>query len=159
AALCRRGLGCHSEAVMNRPAHTGLTLLMFALVALPLPVILRFDHEHYLTSALLAAVLSGLSLWSRTGGILATLAYLTFLGDFRRYAGFLQGYPFSDPLLLVGPVAAFFLAALVFVDGKTQRVSTLGLLVAMFSMLMVTEIFNPEQGGISVGLAGALFYL
>lgn len=136
----------------------GISLLVFALVALPLPVVLRFDHGHYVTGAILVAFLIGLALWSRTSAILVTLAYLIVLGDYRRYAGFFEGYPVSDPLLLVAPIAAFFLAALVFVDGKTKGTSALGLLIAMFSMLMVAEVFNPEQGGIAVGLAGTLFY-
>jgi hypothetical protein len=144
---------------VNTAARSSFPLLVFALVALPLPIVLRFDHGHYATSIVLMVVLCGLSLWSRTGGILATLGYLILLGDYRRYAGFFQGYPYSDPLLLVGPVAAFFLSALVFMDGRPGRTTTLSALVAFLSLLMAAEIFNPEQGGISVGLAGALFYL
>jgi hypothetical protein len=138
--------------------RTGLALLLIALVALPLPVALRFDHGHYITAAVLVGLLCALSLWSRTAGIIATLAYLTFMGDYRRYASFFQGYPFSDPLLLVAPIAAFFLSALVFVDGRARGTSLVSALIGMFSLLMVAEIFNPEQGGIEVGVAGALFY-
>jgi hypothetical protein len=143
---------------VSRASGLMYALLVFALVAVPLPVILRFDHGHYVTAVVLVALLIGLALWSRASGIVATLAYLIVLGDYRRYAGFFQGYPFSDPLLLVAPVTAFFLAALVFVDGKTRSTSALGLLVAMFAMLMAAEVFNPEQGGVAVGFAGALFY-
>ena len=137
----------------------GIPLLFFVLLALPLPFVLPFDHGHYLTAAILIAYLMGLSLWSRSSAIVATLAYLICMGDYRRYAGFFEGYPFSDPLLLVAPVAAFFLAALVFVDGKARGASALGMLIAMFSLMMAAEIFNPEQGGVTVGFAGALFYL
>jgi hypothetical protein len=140
-------------------SRTALSVGTFALVALPLPVVLRFDHGHYLTAAILTLFLIGLSLASRTSAIVTTLTYLIFIGDYRRYAGFLQGYPASDPLLLVAPVAAFFLSALVFLDGKARRMSTLGALIGMFALLMTAEIFNPEQGGVAVGFAGALFYI
>lgn len=143
---------------MTLTSRTALAVGALALVAAPLPVALRFDHGHYLTAGVLATSLIALSLWSRPTGIVTTLAYLIFMGDYRRYAGFLQGYPSSDPLLLVGPIAVFFLSALVFVDGKAKRVSTLGALVVVFSLLMAAEVFNPEQGGVAVGFAGALFY-
>lgn len=143
---------------MTLMSRTVLAVATLALIAAPLPVVLRFDHGHYLTAAVLAAFLIALALWSRPAGIVTTLAYLVLMGDYRRYAGFLQGYPSSDPLLLVAPTAVFFLSALVFVDGRAKGASTLGALVAMFSLLMAAEVFNPEQGGIAVGFAGALFY-
>jgi hypothetical protein len=133
-------------------------LALFLLVALPLPFALRFDHGHYITAAILIVLLAGLSLWSRTSGIAATLLYLMIMGDYRRYASFFQGYPFSDPLLLVAPVSAFVLAVMVFLDGRAKGMSMLGALIGIFALLMFAEIFNPLQGGIAVGFAGALFY-
>lgn len=132
---------------------------LFLLVGLPLPFVLRFDHGHYITAAILIALLAGLSLWSRASGIAATFLYLMIMGDYRRFAGFFEGYPFSDPLLLVAPMSAFVLAVMVVLDGRAKGMSTLGVLIGIFALLMFAEIFNPLQGGIAVGLAGALFYL
>jgi hypothetical protein len=133
-------------------------VLVFALVALPLPYLLRFDHGHLFSAAALVLLLIGLALWSRPGALLATLTYLVFLGDYRRYAGYFEGYPKSDPLLLVGALSAFFLACLTVVDGRLKGISLLSGLLGIFSLLMLAEVFNPEQGGIAVGFAGALFY-
>jgi hypothetical protein len=135
------------------------SVLIFALVALPLPYVLAFDHDHSASAMVLALVLCALALRSPRGAAVATLAYLIVLGDYRRYAGFLQGYTADDPLLLVAPVAAFCIVCIAFLDRRLRGGSALAGMVVALTLLMVAQIFNPSQGGVTVGLAGALFYI
>ena len=56
-----------------------------------------------LTGLMIAMVLFAISALSREAAIYALFAYLFLLGDIRRIAGSLFGFPKLDPLLLVGP--------------------------------------------------------
>ena len=130
-----------------------------ALFAAPLPFLLRFDSTHVVTATLLGVLLCALTLASRRAGIIATTVFLAALGDYRRYAGFFEGYPESDPLLLVAPVAALFLLGCAILEGRVHASTGTAKLVLALMTLMFLEIFNPLQGGLQVGFAGALFYL
>jgi hypothetical protein len=135
------------------------SLLMLALVGLPLPYLLRFDHTHTIVAVAIGVLLCGLVLRSPRGGIAAILTYLVVLGDYRRYASFFEGYPANDPLLLVPAAVAFVVFCLALINGRLRGRSTLAVMVGALTLLMVAQIFNPEQGGFAVGIGGALFYL
>jgi hypothetical protein len=139
--------------------EAGVAIAGLALFAAPLPFLLRFDSTHVITATLLSVLLCGLTLASRQAGIIATAVFLAALGDYRRYAGFFEGYPESDPLLLVAPVAALFLLGCAFLEGRVRASTGTSKLVLGLMALMFLEIFNPLQGGTQVGFAGALFYL
>ncbi len=136
------------------------SLLILALVALPLPPLLGFDHGHYVSAVILTVTLCLLALRSPQGAIAALVAYLTLIGDYRRAIGYFSGYPPNDPLLLVAPAAALFVLGLMLLGGRIRVATTaLSMVLAFFALTMFVEIFNPAQGGIAVGAAGALFYL
>jgi hypothetical protein len=130
-----------------------------ALFVAPLPYLLRFDTSHVVTATLLSVVLCGLTLGSRRTGLIATVVFLAALGDYRRYAGFFESYPQSDPLLIVAPVAALFLLGCAILEGRVRSSTGLSKVVLVLMALMFMEVFNPLQGGLQVGFAGALFYL
>jgi hypothetical protein len=97
------------------------------------------------------------SLREQATAALLTLAFLTLMGDLRRIAAASFGQPALDLLLLVGPCMAVVLALPLLLRLRLpERLSK-----AMFVLLavMILEIFNPQQGGVSVGLSGALFYI
>jgi hypothetical protein len=142
---------------LTRDAWRALVPIGVAAVALPLA--LRFDSSHVVTASLLGAVLIGTTLYSRRSGLLATLLYLLFLGDYRRFVGFLSGYPESDPLLLVAPAAAAVLFCCALFEQRLSLRGPLAKLVAALMLLMAFGMLNPLQGGLDVGVAGALFYL
>jgi hypothetical protein len=133
--------------------------LALALIAAPLPYLLRFDQGHYVTALLLALTLTACVFYDARGGILATLLYLAVLGDYRRYAGFFQGYPGNDPLLLVAPAIAVILIGQALLGSQRAGPSTLSRLVLALMAFMFIEMFNPSQGDLTIGFAGALFYL
>jgi hypothetical protein len=98
-----------------------------------------------------------ISLRERATAALLTLAFLSLLGDVRRVVAASFGQPTLDLLLLVGPGMAVVLAFPLLLRVRlSERLSR-----AMFLLLavMIAEIFNPQQGGVSVGLSGALFYI
>lgn len=138
----------------------GWSVAVLLLVALPLPYVLRFDHQHTVTAAIVAATLCGLSVRSPPTGVALTLAFLAIQGDYRRYAGYFEGYPVNDALLLVAPASAFFICCLSVLNGKrVPGGGGLSVTVLLLAVLMTAQIFNPSQGGLIVGLGGALFYL
>jgi hypothetical protein len=142
---------------LRRSAYTSIAAL--AWLALLLPVLLRFDHSHQLLAIILALLLCGLALRSRPGGVAATLVFLAVIGDYRRYAGYLEGYLSNDPLLLVAPIAAGVLFLMAIVENRIRGSSALSLMTVGLMLMMVIQIFNPAQGSVAVGFSGALFYL
>lgn len=144
----------------NRSAKEfGTCVAVLMLVAGPLPYLLRFDHGHYITALLVTLTLAACSFYSQQGAIAATMVFLAILGDYRRYAGQFQGYPSSDPLLLVAPAIALVLLGQALLRGRSSPQTELSGLVLALMMLMGVEMFNPAQGGIEIGVAGALFYM
>ena len=111
---------------------------------------------------LLAALMVGGSLLivclrDRTSGAILTLAYLTVMGDIRRMVAASFGEPKLDLLLLVAPCIAIILASPALLKLRfRERLSQ-----AMFGLLVIMflEMFNPQQGGLVIGVTGALFYI
>ena len=67
------------------------------------------------------------------------------------------GQPAQDLLLLVGPAMAFVLAFPLLL--KVRLKDNLSKAMLFLLVVMALEIFNPKQGGLSVGLSGAIFYI
>jgi hypothetical protein len=151
----------HATATRERRAGTviAVCVAVFLLVALPVPYLLRFDHTHAVTAAILIAMLVALSFYSQRGAITASMVFLAVLGDYRRYADYFAGYPKNDALLLVAPAVALFLLAHALLRGRSSPATAIARLVLGLMLLMLIEVFNPGQGGLQVGFAGALIYL
>ena len=98
-----------------------------------------------------------ISVIDKAKAALLTLAYLNLMGDIRRIVSVFAGQPTNDPLLLIGPVIAAALAMPLLLHVRLRD----GLSKAMLLLLaiMVLEIFNPKQGGLAVGVSGAVFYI
>ncbi len=92
-------------------------------------------------------------------GILAAFVYLVFMGDLRRLLIPMIGWSGQDPLLMVGPVFVIFLAGYAFASRSVQLDTPLAVGVLALMVVMILQIFNPAQGGLIVGVGGALFYL
>jgi hypothetical protein len=137
----------------------GVCIGVFLLVAGPLPYLLRFDHGHYITTLFLTLTLAACSFYSQRGAIAATMVLLTVLGDYRRYAGYFEGYPKNDPLLLIAPAIAVLLLGQALLRGRRTSGTLVSWLVLVLMTLMLIEMFNPAQGELQIGFAGALFYL
>ena len=108
------------------------------------------------------AVLIALVAKRPRAAIVLTFVVLALLGDVRRLVGMAGGDGGFriDPLLLVGPLAAA--ALLISIARQPSRLvpqSLLSKLVTTLAGLMIVQIFNPVQGGLTVGLFGVLFFL
>lgn len=88
--------------------------------------------------------------------ILIMIAFLIVLGDLRRIVGYYIGAANYDPLLLIAPL---FVMILLFIPNKDFpfKQTKISKLVIALMIVMALQIFNPIQGGIKIGLAGALF--
>jgi hypothetical protein len=154
-----RARPARQQAKRGASSEIAACIAALTLVAAPLPYLLRSDHGHYITALLLTLTLVACSFYSQRGAIAATMVFLAVLGDFRRYAGYFEGYPTSDPLLLVAPVVAVIMLGQALLRGRSAPSTPVSWLLLMLMALMGIEMFNPAQGGVQIGLAGALFYI
>ena len=127
-----------------------------ALMLMLLGLLLR-GQINLLSAVLAIGILLLLSVVHKTTAVLCSLAFLILLGDIRRISMVYFGHPKLDLLLLVGPALAFYLAFPSFTNLRLRDL----LSKAFFAVLvmMVLEIFNPQQGSLAVGASGALFYI
>jgi hypothetical protein len=98
-----------------------------------------------------------ISLRDQTAAALLTIAFLNLLGDVRRIVAASFGQPTLDLLLLVGPGIALILAIQLVSRVRLRDPLSKAMLVLL--VVMIGEIFNPQQGGLSVGISGILFYI
>ncbi len=110
---------------------------------------------------LFAVIIGGslllVSLRDKPTALLLTLAYLFLMGDLRRIFAVTVGQPTLDLLLLIGPAMALVLVLPRF--ARLQFRTALSKAMLFLLVVMILEIFNPRQGGLAVGLAGAVFYI
>jgi hypothetical protein len=91
--------------------------------------------------------------------IVATFIFLPLLGDVRRYISLGAGRTSNDPLILVAPAMAGMLFARLLFERRIRPDTPLAKLIVTLMVIMTLEIFNPLQGGITVGILGALYFL
>lgn len=108
---------------------------------------------------ILAAVIGGSIVQYPMVGFSILAGFLPFLGLIRRELIPSIGYQSNEPLTLIGAAVGTLLfiriASNRWISTKNFTVKvTIGLLG-----VMVLQIFNPNQGGLLVGLGGALFYI
>ena len=107
----------------------------------------------------LAAVIGGSIVQYPMIGFSILAAFLPFLGLIRRELIPSIGYQSNEPLTLIGAVVG----TLLFIRIASNRWisvknTTIKITIALL-VVMVLQIFNPNQGGILVGLGGAMFYI
>ena len=107
---------------------------------------------------------SGMSfclLFSLEACMTAMILFEPLRGFFRRAQYLSLDYSQSDPIHIVTPVVTLIAFALILQRHRLGlfRQSSLAGLVSLLGAIYFIQIFNPTQGGISVGLSGALFVL
>ena len=106
---------------------------------------------------IVAGTLLVVSFYDRATAALLTFTYLFLMGDIRRIVAIAFGQPAQDLLLLVGPVMAFVLAFPLLLRVRLRDNTSKAMLLLL--LVMALEIFNPKQGGLAIGLSGAIFYI
>jgi hypothetical protein len=138
--------------------HVNLKLWMLALsLIVVLGYLLSKSEYHLILAIVIGSSILAISRSDKQLSILLMMAYLYLMGDVRRLASIVATQPAYDPLLLVGPVFAAVLALPVLLHLKLRDSLSKAMLALLVIMLL--EIVNPAQGGISVGLSGAYFYV
>jgi hypothetical protein len=105
------------------------------------------------------SILLGLACISVQWSILATFGYLTILGDLRRWILPFDAWSGADPLLVVGPATAIILWAVAMTSDRVRLDTPLSKWILALMAIMAVQIFNPRQGGLMVGVTGAMFLL
>jgi hypothetical protein len=151
------------DAKLPRQAGARLvrTELFWALAVLPLIAVLMWlllhDQLNTMFAATFAVLLLIVAIRSRAAAAIGSLGYLLLLGDIRRIVAWIGEPPSNDLLLIVGPLVALVLATPLLLRIRLRDALSKAMLLLL--VIMVLEIFNPLQGGISVGVAGAIFYI
>lgn len=126
-----------------------LTLFLTALVVMNRGTVLIVMIFLLFFAAILA--------YKREAAIPFMLYYLFLLGDLRRFRDLVYPHPGQDFLLLVSPIAAVLLGVPLF--SKLRVHDQMSKAMLWLTILMVLEIFNPLQGGLTVGFGGAMYFL
>ena len=93
--------------------------------------------------------------------LVAMMLFEPFRGLLRRAQYLLVDYTTQEPIHLLTPIVTMMaMSVLVRKEGlNIFRATPLAGLVSLLGLLCFLEIFNPLQGGLAVGLSGALFLL
>lgn len=108
---------------------------------------------------IIASVVGGSIVQYPMVGFSILAGFLPFLGFIRRELIPSIGYQSNEPLTLIGAAVG----TLLFIRIASNRWITVknitNKLAIALLVVMILQIFNPKQGGILVGLGGALFYI
>ena len=164
-ALPNRSFQAPRPGELQRPRSSGglpwqLRLLILAGLIVGAPFLFQTSiGQRGLLAAVIFGLIGMLLIFSPRMGVSALLIFLAVIGGVRRWLIPFLGYTTTDPLVLVGPALAglFFLNLLA--TRTVPKDTRLARLQMWFVGFMVLEILNPLQGGITVGIAGALFYI
>ncbi len=136
----------------------GLMLFSFLCVALGLWLIIHGQGRAAIALALMICFVV-LAAQRPLPALFILLVYLTFLADIRRLLIYVLPWSGKDPLLLIAPAAAGFLVLGALLKRRIQLDTPLARVILSLMLVMFIQIFNPIQGGLMVGVAGALFYI
>ena len=114
----------------------------------------------WLLSALVWLLASPLLL-SLNASLFAMMVFEPLRGVIRRAQYLIVDYNSADPIHLVTPIVTVLAFATVLKSQRLQviRATPLAGWVSLLGLLYFVETFNPLQGGLMVGLSGAMFVL
>ena len=112
-----------------------------------------------LTSVLLAILLPLLA--SLEAGLMAMVIFEPFRGLLRRMQYLVVPYSNSEPIHILTPICALFAFLIVLHRHKlaTFVATPVAKATSLLVLICLAQVFNPLQGGLFVGLSGALFIL
>ena len=98
---------------------------------------------------------------SLEAGLIAMMIFEPLRGFLRRAQYLYLTYNASDPIHLVTPIVTLLAFALIIHRHRLRLFyqTPLAGLVSLLAVIYFLQIFNPLQGGLSVGLSGAMFVL
>src|SRR5258708_28821314 len=98
---------------------------------------------------------------SLEGGLIAMMLFEPLRGFLRRAQYLFLPYSQTDPIHIVTPLVTILAFAMLLQRRRLAilRQTQLAGLVSILGLIYFLQIFNPLQGGLSVGFSGALFML
>ena len=98
---------------------------------------------------------------SLEAALTAMILFEPFRGLLRRAQYLIVPYSESEPIHLVTPIVSSFVFAVLLFRNKLEifRATPLAFPTTCLAAICFLQIFNPLQGGLSVGFVGAMFYL
>ena len=127
--------------------------------AIALSSLLILGETRLAAAAAIFAAVTGLAVIDVRIAMRGLFTYLTVMGDLRRMLVPVSGWSGTDPLLLIAPITTLLLFATALLSKRLALDSWIARAVAIFMGFMTLQIFNPVQGGLMVGIAGAMLYL
>jgi O-Antigen ligase len=114
----------------------------------------------WILGALVFAMALPLAL-SLEASMIAMMLFEPLRGFLRRAQYLLVDYSQTDPIHVLTPIVTLIAFCMLLRKYRFQifRATTLARTVSMLSLIFVLQIFNPLQGGLVVGLSGALLIL
>ena len=109
----------------------------------------------------LASLLALPLLASLEAGLIAMMLFEPMRGFLRRAQYLFLTYSDNDPIHIITPVVTLLAFAMLLQRRRLEifRETPLAGLVSILGLIYFLEIFNPLQGGLTVGFSGALFML
>jgi len=135
-----------------------------AATGLGLTIAVLLSNGEMRAIVLLLLTILGLVCLSPKRGIYIILVFLPFMYFLRRQVLHFNEFSKTDPILLFPPLVtiAMFLGYMIFYTAdfyKYIRRSLLMKLLVALQVLYFLEIFNPLQGSLLVGVAGAMYFM
>lgn len=91
--------------------------------------------------------------------IIFAFVYCCLMGGIRRWLMPVLGYPGQDVFLMISPIFAILYCLTLAFTRRLPMDTPLSKMVLALIVVMSAQIFNPIQGPLVVGLAGAMFYI
>lgn len=94
-------------------------------------------------------------------GLAAMIIFEPFRGFLRRVQYLIVPYSTTEPIHLITPLITFFAFALLLTRHKFEifRATPLAAATSILAAICFLQVFNPLQGGLFIGLSGAMFFL
>lgn len=143
---------------LGGPAGAGATAI-FVMAVSAVALLQGAEAQRVMLTACLSMILFSLVNFAPPIGVGASLVYLAFVGGLKRALIPILGYSALDPLLMVIPVVVLMSFMNRIIQRQVPRDTHLDKVILAFVCFMAIQILNPLQGGLAVGMAGALFYI
>lgn len=141
------------------PSGVAGATTLFVLVVSIVSMGMGADAQRVLLTATLALSIYSLINYAPRAGLPIALGYLAAVGAIKRYMLPLLGYAAYDPFLLVGPVVVIMMFIPHIARRDIPRDTPIAQGVVVLLTVMFLQVFNPLQGGLTLGMTGAMFYI
>lgn len=118
-----------------------------------------FGETRIVVAVAIVVPILTLAAFNVRAAILSTIVYLILMGDIRRVLILFGDWANSDPLLLLGTCLATVYLGYAIATKAVKVDSPISKWIAVLMAVMILQMFNPKQGGLMVGVAGALFLM